>query len=35
MYLQNGSLISMDAGHNCYPDVGATGIMQEDELTLP
>lgn len=25
--------ISIDAGHNCTPDVGATGLIQEDTLT--
>lgn len=25
--------LSIDAGHNCTPDVGATGIRQEDVLT--
>ena len=25
--------LSFDAGHNCTPDVGATGIRQEDNLT--
>lgn len=25
--------ISIDAGHNCAPDVGASGIKQEDNLT--
>jgi N-acetylmuramoyl-L-alanine amidase len=25
--------ISIDAGHNCTPDVGASGIRQEDNLT--
>jgi N-acetylmuramoyl-L-alanine amidase len=25
--------LSFDAGHNCTPDIGATGIRQEDNLT--
>lgn len=24
---------SLDCGHNCFPDTGATGIRQEDDLT--
>ena len=28
-----GNVMSGDAGHNCLPDVGATGIKQEDNLT--
>lgn len=26
--------IAIDIGHNCPPDTGATGIQQEDKLTL-
>ena len=33
MQLEEGALISIDAGHNCWPDTGATGIRQEDDLT--
>jgi N-acetylmuramoyl-L-alanine amidase len=31
MYLSQGSVVSGDAGHNCYPDTGAIGIRSEDE----
>lgn len=33
MYLPKGSLISGDAGHNCYPDNGVIGIRVEDNCT--
>lgn len=33
MYLPKGSTISVDAGHNAYPDRGAVGIRVEDDLT--
>ena len=33
MNLKNGSLVSGDAGHNCYPDTGASGYKVEDNLT--
>ncbi|SHI65146.1 N-acetylmuramoyl-L-alanine amidase [Clostridium cavendishii DSM 21758] len=33
MYVANGSTISGDAGHNCYPDSGAVGIRVEDNCT--
>ncbi|MHC1685484.1 MAG: N-acetylmuramoyl-L-alanine amidase [Clostridiaceae bacterium] len=33
MYLPKGSTISVDAGHNAYPDRGAVGIKVEDNLT--
>lgn len=33
MFLEKGSLITLDAGHNCWPDTGASGIKQEDNLT--
>lgn len=33
MFLPKGSIISVDAGHNCMPDRGAVGIRVEDDLT--
>lgn len=33
MFLPKGSIISVDAGHNCTPDGGAVGIRLEDDLT--
>ncbi|MBU5593385.1 N-acetylmuramoyl-L-alanine amidase [Clostridium sp. MSJ-4] len=33
MYLDKGTLISGDAGHNCSPDIGANGYKLEDNLT--
>ena len=33
MSLQKGCLISGDAGHNCYPDTGASSYRVEDHLT--
>ena len=33
MYLEKGTLISGDAGHNSPPDIGANGYRQEDNLT--
>ncbi|GKU25729.1 hypothetical protein CFOLD11_25550 [Clostridium folliculivorans] len=33
MRIAKGSTISGDAGHNCYPDVGAKGIRLEDSCT--
>ena len=33
MDLKKGSLVSGDAGHNCYPDTGASGYKVEDNLT--
>ncbi|MBU3193451.1 N-acetylmuramoyl-L-alanine amidase [Clostridium algidicarnis] len=33
MYLEKGTLISGDAGHNSSPDIGANGYRQEDDLT--
>lgn len=33
MYLQKGASITGDAGHNAIPDIGATGLRQEDVMT--
>ncbi|SHE72965.1 N-acetylmuramoyl-L-alanine amidase [Clostridium fallax] len=33
MYLSKGTLISGDAGHNCFPDSGAVGIKEEGICT--
>lgn len=33
MFLDRGTLISGDAGHNSPPDTGASGYRQEDDLT--
>jgi N-acetylmuramoyl-L-alanine amidase len=33
MRIAKGSTISGDAGHNCYPDIGAKGIRSEDSCT--
>ena len=33
MFLPKGALISGDAGHNCNPDKGATGLLSEEGCT--
>lgn len=33
MYISKDSIVSCDAGHNIYPDVGSIGYRYEDECT--